>query len=465
MEEPASSALTLSKRRKDLFGECGLIEIIHLHDCLRGALKALERDVGELSQTVLRGVCNEQAAELERRVAGRFRVIWSVFRAHSSAEDEYIWPALSAKTKGQIRGSPKYSPGEEPGPPHKPVAILPEGDDVIEQEEYEEDHALEECMFSKMDGLLTKLRHGLLQLPEHPLATKKINTTTESTHGGRTTTDTIHDTAKAVRDITAALSEHLMAHLAKEETQCLPLVVKHLNNAEIDELVGKIMGKRSSDTMSQILSMAVQNLNDTDREEMVRYMKQAMVGTFFERWLAMSGWLASVSHVTEEPDGGKVEQRKRPSEPIVGTDPHDDKRSKAVSPPDVVNEVECEQDETCESNGWCVSCGSGTGRAAAAVAVVPPEVARPSPQPQQQQVEITSQTELEKLIRAIATNPELTPAQKNTTIQGLRNSVWKRNQRQKLKSTGGANITPTAVNCIEPLDTSFQVPPSTVASR
>ena len=47
---------------------------------------------------------------------------------------------------------------------------------------------------------------------------------------------------------------------------------------------------------------------------------------------------------------------------------------------------------------------------------------------------ITSQAELEKLIRAIATNPNLTPQQKNTTIQGLRDSVWKSNQLLKTKS-------------------------------
>jgi hypothetical protein len=260
MDEPSN--LALSKQRKDLFGECGLIEIIHLHDCLRGALIALEKDVSELSQTVLKGVRNEQVSELERRVAGRFKVIWSVFRAHSSAEDEFIWPALQSKTQGQVRGSPKYSPGEEAEHPNKPVAILPDGDDVIEQEEYEEDHALEECMFTKMDLLLTKLRNGLLQLPENPIVTAAAAVKNEFG-----STDTIHDTAKAVHDMTTTLSQHLMAHLAKEETQCLPLVVKHLSNAEIDDLVGKIMGKRSSDTMSQIMSMAVQNLSETDREE------------------------------------------------------------------------------------------------------------------------------------------------------------------------------------------------------
>ena len=41
----------------------------------------------------------------------------------------------------------------------------------------------------------------------------------------------------------------------------------------------------------------------------------------------------------------------------------------------------------------------------------------------------TSAVELEKLIRAIGTNLHLDPKQKNLTIQGLRDSVWKSNCR------------------------------------
>jgi hypothetical protein len=173
---------------------------------------------------------------------------------------------------------------------------------------------------------------------------------------------------------------------------------------------------------------------------MVRYMKQAMVGTFFERWLAMSGWMASVSHVAEEPDGGKAElPKKRQSE--SSSERREEKRPKSDAGGG------CEQSQKGGATGaasWCVTCGSGS---APRVAVMPPK---------SQNVEVTSQTELEKLIRAIATNSELTPAQKNTTIQGLRNSVWKRNQRQREQSSEEAGA-PTVVNCIGSLDAAFQV--------
>jgi hypothetical protein len=198
-----------SHRRRELFGDCALVEIIHLHDCLRGALKALEADVNELSRSIDHGNSSNSnndirhqeppapleqeqhlqvqrnppggdpagaagggdndptVLELERRVASRFKVIWSVFRSHSAAEDEFIWPALSKKTAGRIGGaSGAHSPGSPvveshvggaaeafaaPAPAAGAASVEVQ-EDVIVQEEYEEDHADEERMFAETDA-------------------------------------------------------------------------------------------------------------------------------------------------------------------------------------------------------------------------------------------------------------------------------------------------------------------------
>lgn len=239
-------------RRRKLFGDCALIEIIHLHDCLRGAIKALEKDVNELNNLAEEGK-GSQLEILERRVAGRFKVIWSVFRAHSSAEDEFIWPALQKKTQGRIKHSPKYRPGgsgnEHPG--YAPVATVSgvgipvaggsqsgEEDNLIEQSEYHEDHQTEEIMFETIDTLLAKLRRVLLEHKDVKVENKKI--------------DAIHQTAEALSQHTQSLSKHLYQHLEKEENQCMPLVVKHLSRSEIHDLVGNIMGKRSSELIAKV---------------------------------------------------------------------------------------------------------------------------------------------------------------------------------------------------------------------
>ena len=391
-----------TKRRKDMFGDCALVEIIHLHDCLRGALKALEHDVVGLNQSILEGN-SRFTNDLERRVAGRFKVIWSVFRAHSAAEDEFIWPALKTKT-GRYLGSPKYNPadnhnvaadgnadnngnanGNNAGVRAAVAAAETDQPSVIEQEEYEEDHADEERMFKTMDELLRKLREGLL-------ANNNNNNNNNNAQNSNTRQDdtSIHDMAQGIQKMTSSLMQHLMVHLQKEETQCMPLVVKHLNKEEINDLVGKIMGKRSSETIANIMSMAIENLEETEHEEMVRYMKQAMVGTFFEKWLAMSGWM--IDETPQEED--KKTAASLPTKHII-----EDSTEEAIEEP-VAKKLKAEEAQA---------------------------VAPPNPIPNQP---ITSQLELERLIRAIASNPALSPVQKNTTIQGLRDSVWKSNMRQ-----------------------------------
>jgi len=398
----------VSKRRKELFGDCALIEIIHLHDCLRGALKTLEADVNALATEVQKGGRDEQVADLERRVAGRFKVIWSVFRAHSSAEDEFIWPALQSKTLGRIRGSTskQQEAGESAGA-DRPTETQ-DSSEVIEQEEYEEDHADEERMFSEMDTLLTKLREVLVRQrqSEKPAISSTI---------------VVDDMARDISERTKMLSQHLMTHLEKEETQCMPLVVKHLSKVEIHDLVGQIMGKRSADTIAQIMTMAVQSLDEADREDMVKYMKQSMAGTFFDRWLLMSGW-GSSSKSPPKDDSVKAEsEKKRPAKPSL-QDP-DDALGDPKRPKVEETAHSCDFASATVETATSKSKASGSG------------------------IEITSQAELEKLIRAIATNPALSAEQKNTTIQGLRDSVWKSNQREKEKrmSEGPPTIVNTSV--------------------
>jgi len=347
-----------------------LVEIIHLHDCLRGALKALDHDVSQLSQSLKQGRRDSNVNDLERRVAGRFKVIWSVFRAHSTAEDEFIWPALQSKT-GRHLGSPKYNPAECKQA-SRSKALRPS---VIEQDEYAEDHADEERMFKSMDELLVKLRARL------------IDNTSSSGRMAKKKEDGFHEMACEILKLTSSLMEHLMEHLEKEETQCMPLVVKLLNKEEINDLVGQIMGKRSSETIAEIMRLAIENLEVTEREEMLTYMKQAMVGTFFEKWLAMSGWSIFSKEATR----------------LAKEDCQDEGGDTSTAIKHVIEDSTEDAEEPVSKKARV----SGI------------ELVNP----------IKSQEELEQLIRAIATNPNLSPVQKNTTIQGLRDSVWKSNQK------------------------------------
>jgi hypothetical protein len=307
---------------------------------------------------------------------------------------------------------------------------------IIEQEEYEEDHADEERMFLSMDSMLSKLRAGL-SVQRMRGSTSVSSSSTHQDAPSKTiaadlTADSnasIREMALAIDGLTSQISKHLLEHLEKEETHCMPLVRKHLTNSEITDLVGQIMGKRSSDLMSQILTMAVQNLNETDREEMVHYMKQAMVGTFFERWLTMGGWMAPLGgdRPTNGTEGGSINMIDKIPVPMKN-DSSSSIKSQSSNPlvlqkadiSDLRDKSKADTTEgatssICESVGRSEQFSSQSIEETSLLTSVP--------------ANITSQVELEKLIRAIASNPELTTMQKTTTIQGLRDSVWKSNIR------------------------------------
>ena len=100
----------------------------------------------------------------------------------------------------------------------------------LEAEEYEEDHALEESMFKQINKTLRRLNgsfryyHANVSEQSQALSIiKKVIT--------------------ALKEQTDSLTDHLEQHLRKEETQCLPMVQKHLSKDEISSLVGQIMGK------------------------------------------------------------------------------------------------------------------------------------------------------------------------------------------------------------------------------
>jgi len=334
MSRPRSSSITRQE-----FSQCALVEIIHLHDCLRGALHEIQNEVDSLVQVSSR-ICDEIengdskqksddatpaatteppntaqndsstsssssiltipnedhtnannnnnkfevhiASDLAGKVASRFHLIWSVFRAHSGAEDEFIWPALKVKVAKLRR--PKESDEQHPQQLVDPSSIptsCPCAGTVIGQEEYEEDHAKEEIMFEQINSTLRRLKGSFryYHVPQN-----------QTDQSRKEALYIIRQAILLLKKQIDNLVKHLREHLEKEETECLPIVKKHLSTQEIKTLVGNIMGKRSAEVMTNILNLAVCSLPAEERADMVTHMKNAMKGTFFEQWLEMGGW-------------------------------------------------------------------------------------------------------------------------------------------------------------------------------
>ena len=205
------------------------------------------------------------------------------------------------------------------------------------------------------------------------------------------------------------------------------------NEPTVHDLVGEIMGRRSADTITHIMTMAVQSLQEDERNEMIKYMKQSMRNTFFDKWLLASGW------------GSSPVEMSSTQAPMVAT-----AAAKSVNTDVATNEA--------ATSTSSFNSDIATNQSAEDLMLDDksqhedrkrPPSADPSPVSEKKArcVDITTQAELERLIRAIATNPALSAEQKNTTIQGLRDSVWKKNQQVRLNRGSSDSPPVVPVNC------------------
>ncbi|GMI12151.1 hypothetical protein TrVE_jg37 [Triparma verrucosa] len=375
------------------FSNCALVEIIHLHDCLRNALAALQSDALLLQKTYSASPTTSpphspNVVHYAQVASGRFQVIWSVFQAHSKAEDDYIWPCLKAKQERNIKEGKQHD-----------RQVL----DKIREEEYEEDHEEEEELFSQLGLLFKKLRR--IMSPLHPPDSPPPL--------GKTIEQIVHSTIH--------ITSHLNTHLLKEETECMPLITQSLTSDEITSLVGEIMGTRSSEQMKEIMKLTVENLPGDEQENMVKHMNKAMEGTFFEKWLSMGGWYKTSAAAPDTPlpppgitdevtdtlsplSRGRsnsscsvlnVETRSTDSSSLSSSTNNNNPRTQTTAP------LAC---DNCRDIGGC-----------------------PSHNPS------VSDAEIEKVIRRISQDSNLSGQEKSNTIQTLRNTIWNAKKARRRK--------------------------------
>mmetsp|Transcript_4155 Transcript_4155/g.5768 ORF Transcript_4155/g.5768 Transcript_4155/m.5768 type:complete len:258 (-) Transcript_4155:1493-2266(-) len=239
----SSSSIISSYRTKSrLFGDCALVEIIHLHDCLRRSLEQIQGEVellqnaaspistlavGEkkcggqsedqkriddselkaspsesaISNTELQSFDLGLCADLAASISSRFHLIWSVFQAHSGAEDEFIWPALKRKVGSQKKkectdesASSSTSSASKETETKAASSCTPTPkcgcEASLEQQEYEDDHAMEENMFRQINTTLRYLKGAFRYYDHHDKQQHKTTITSTATATTTTTTTT-----------------------------------------------------------------------------------------------------------------------------------------------------------------------------------------------------------------------------------------------------------------------------------
>ncbi|KAI8527685.1 hypothetical protein RHMOL_Rhmol12G0094500 [Rhododendron molle] len=219
--------------------------IFKFHKAIRKDLEYLDVESGKL------GDCDETFL---RQFSGRFRLLWGLYRAHSNAEDEIVFPALeSRETLHNVSHS------------------------------YTLDHKQEEKLFEDISSALSELvqLHGKL---------KNVNTTGDSCRSfgsceGDDSMRKYSELATKVQSMCKSIRVTLDQHVFREELELWPLFDRHFSVDEQDKIVGRIIGTTGAEVLQSMLPWVTSALTLEEQNKMVDTWKQAAKNTMFSEWL------------------------------------------------------------------------------------------------------------------------------------------------------------------------------------
>ncbi|KAG6389928.1 hypothetical protein SASPL_151403 [Salvia splendens] len=220
--------------------------IFKFHKAIRKDLEFLDIESGKL------GDCDETFL---RQFTGRFRLLWGLYRAHSNAEDEIVFPALESKeTLHNVSHS------------------------------YTLDHKQEEELFEDISSALAELSqlHGNLSAKA---ASDNLN---ESLLGSLSSIDHLqkyNELATKIQGMCKSIKVTLDHHVLREEVELWPLFDRHFSVEEQDKLVGRIIGTTGAEVLQSMLPWVTSALTQEEQNKMVNTWKNATKNTMFSEWL------------------------------------------------------------------------------------------------------------------------------------------------------------------------------------
>ena len=216
--------------------------IFQFHKALRRDMRDLEIAAVDLEALAHNAVSWEAGDAMDmsiRDLQARFQFLRGIYRAHSSAEDEIVFPALEAKETLQ-NVSHAYSL----------------------------DHAQEERLFNDLEDVVTSLGRciDVKKLRQRDLHELQI-------------------LASKFARMTAAVRAALETHVRAEEKELWPLFAEHFSVEEQEHLVGVIIGRTGAEVLHTMLSWVQRSMTPEERKAMMISLKSASKSTAFEQWL------------------------------------------------------------------------------------------------------------------------------------------------------------------------------------
>ena len=235
--------------------------IFQFHKAIRKDLEYLDVESGKLNE------CNET---LLRQFTGRFRLLWGLYRAHSNAEDDIVFPALESKeTLHNVSHS------------------------------YTLDHKQEEKLFEDISSALSELTQLQDYLKNTNHADELIGKHANLSDCNYTVTQ-YNELATKLQGMCKSIRVTLDQHVFREELELWPLFDRHFSVEEQDKIVGQIIGTTGAEVLQSMLPWVTSALTLEEQNRMMDTWKQATKNTMFSEWLNewWEGTFAATPHAT-----------------------------------------------------------------------------------------------------------------------------------------------------------------------
>ncbi|KAH9327072.1 hypothetical protein KI387_007250, partial [Taxus chinensis] len=218
--------------------------IFQFHKALHKDLKYLDVESARISN------CDKTFL---RQFLGRFRLLWGLYRAHSNAEDEIVFPALEAK---EALHNVSHS--------------------------YTIDHKHEEKLFEDISIVLFELS----ELHENCIGN---HLSIASDAGTPPPGDKIlkYEVLSAkLQGMCKSLRIALDLHVSREELELWPLFDTHFSVDEQDKIVGQIIGSTGAELLQTMLPWVTAALTQEEQNWMLDILRNASRNTMFDEWLS-----------------------------------------------------------------------------------------------------------------------------------------------------------------------------------
>ncbi|KAM0919555.1 hypothetical protein ACQ4PT_008115 [Festuca glaucescens] len=218
--------------------------IFKFHNAIRKDLEFLDVESGKLI---------DGDKSCLRQFIGRFRLLWGLYRAHSNAEDEIVFPALESK-------------------------------DALHNvsHSYTLDHKQEEELFQDISTILSELSHSCDD-SGNPIdkAEERHICSYNELDWCRKHNELLTKLQGMCKSIRVTLSNHVH----REELELWPLFDKHFSVDDQDKIVGHIIGSTGAEVLQSMIPWVTSALSLEEQNKMMDTWKQATKNTMFDEWL------------------------------------------------------------------------------------------------------------------------------------------------------------------------------------